>query len=261
MQIVVCETPELTGIQIAELIEQEVRENPFLKLGLATGRTASRGYEELIRRYNAAPDLTFKNVRCFNTDEYIGLSPTDERSTRYFMNVHLYRHLDLPMENTFCPLGDAVDIDAACKSYESLLRAVGGLDLVVLGLGYNGHVGFNEPGSSIKSRTRIVDFTDSTLAALSDGYRFKNLTETPSGAIAIGLATLLEARHVIVCAAGIGKAEASHRIIDCKASASVPASQLALHHPNLTVVLDESAASKVQLPLLDDERSSTDTDD
>ncbi|MFW5830570.1 MAG: glucosamine-6-phosphate deaminase [Planctomycetota bacterium] len=253
MRVIVCEDTEQTGQQVAGLIEQEVRVNPELVMALATGRTASRAYADLVVRYHDQNDLTFKNVRCFNSDEYVGLGPNNPRSTRFFMNTRLYHHIDIRMENTHAPVGDAVDLEAACKSYELLIKSFGGLDLVVLGLGYNGHVGFNEPGSSIKSRTRIVDFTDSTLAALSDGYRFRNLTETPSKAIAIGLATLLEAKHVIICAAGIGKAEAAHRLIDCKASASVPASQLALHHHNLTVVLDEDAATKVQTPLTDEE--------
>jgi glucosamine-6-phosphate deaminase len=249
MRVLVCETPEQTGQQVAGIIEDELRENRHLVLGLATGRTASRAYHELVQRYHIADDLTFKNVRCFNTDEYVGLGSHNPRSTRYFMNTRLYNHIDIRMENTASPFGDAEDLEAACKGYELMIKAAGGLDLVVLGLGYNGHVGFNEPGSSIKSRTRVVEFTDSTLAALSDGYRFKNLTETPSSAIAIGLATLLEAKHVVIAVSGIGKAEAAHRLIDCKASASVPASQLALHHPNLTVVLDEDAATKVQAPL------------
>jgi glucosamine-6-phosphate deaminase len=251
MRVIVCETTEMTAAQVADLIEGEVRDNPHLTMGLATGRTASRSYNELVRRYYQHDDLTFKNVRCFNTDEYVGIGPNDERSTRFFMNTRLYHHIDVRMENTCAPFGDAKDLDAACRGYELMLKSAGGLDLVVLGLGYNGHVGFNEPGSSIKSRTRIVEFTDSTLAALSDGYRFKNLTETPSSAIATGLATLLEARHVVICASGIGKADAAHRIIDCRASASVPASQLTLRHPNLTIVLDEDAASKVQTPLIE----------
>ena len=117
--------------------------------------------------------------------------------------------------------------------------------MAVLGLGYNGHVGFNEPGSSIKSRTRIVEFTDSTLAALSDGYRFKNLQDTPSSALAMGLATIKEAKHIVIIATGIGKADAVHKMIDNKSTPSIPASQL-LDHGNVTVIGDKGASCKLQ---------------
>ncbi len=250
MQVLVADDTDGVSTQIADIIEQAVIEKPTLTVALATGRTASRGYHELVRRHNRVGGVSYRWATFFNTDEYVGLEPGDSSSTRYFLNYHFYRHIDVPMENTYAPCGHAADIDAECKAYDLLIKARGHLDVVVLGLGYNGHVGFNEPGSSIKSRTRAVDFTESTLAALSDGYRFKNLTETPSSAVAMGLATLMEARHVIIVATGIGKADAVHRILDCnKGTTAVPASQLTTNHPNLTVVVDRFAASRIQTPL------------
>ncbi len=245
MDLHVCDSSDSASGKLASIIEAAIRENPRLKMALATGRSSSRAYNELVKRFHQEEDLTFRYLTCFNTDEYLGISPEDPRSTRYFMNYHFYRQVDVSLENTFSPRGDVDDIESECRAYDLLIKARGGLDLVVLGLGYNGHVGFNEPGSSIKSRTRLVEFTESTLAALSDGFRFKNLKDTPTGALAMGLATIKEAKHVIIIATGIGKADSIHRMVDYKPNPSVPASQL-IDHDNLTLIVDKGSASKLQ---------------
>ena len=245
MDLRICANPEAASEELATIMEEAIRSNPRLHMALATGRSSSRAYKSLVARFHQKSDLTLRYATCFNTDEYVGISPEDPRSTRYFMNYYFYRQADVALENTFSPRGDVVDPESECRAYDLLIKARGGLDLVVLGLGYNGHVGFNEPGSSVKSRTREVEFTESTLAALSDGFRFKNLKDTPTSALAMGLATIKEARHVIIIATGIGKAESIHRMVDYKPSPSVPASQL-IDHENLTVIIDKGAASKLQ---------------
>ena len=245
MDLRVCDNPESASEELATIMEEAVRGNPHLCMALATGRSSSRAYKSLVERYHQKQDLTYRYLTCFNTDEYVGVRPEDPRSTRYFMNYHFYRQTDIALENTYAPRGHVEDIESECRAYDLLIKARGGLDLVVLGLGYNGHVGFNEPGSSVKSRTREVEFTESTLAALSDGFRFKNLNDTPASALAMGLATIKEAKHVIIIATGIGKAESIHRMVDYKPSPSVPASQL-IEHEHLTVIVDKGAASKLQ---------------
>lgn len=250
MGLVVCADAERAAIEVADLIEAAVRNDPRLRLGLATGRTATRAYAELVRRYHASGDLTFRHVTTFNTDEFVGIAPEDPRSTRFTMNTRLFNSIDIRLEHTHVPRGDAEDVELECRAYESLIRARGGLDLVVLGLGHNGHIGFNEPGSSPRSRTRVVEFTESTVAALSDGQRCRNLSETPTRAVTIGLATILEARRLVLVATGIAKAQAVHRAVDCRPGPSVPASQL-LAHPGLTIVVDREAASAIDRPSLE----------
>jgi glucosamine-6-phosphate deaminase len=248
MVLVICRNAEAAAMRLADTIEKAVLEQPALSLGLATGRTSIAAYEELVRRHHEHTDLAFRHVTTFNTDELVGLPPTHPGSARYLMNYRLFRHIDIQLEHTYIPRGDAADLDAECKAYEAMLKARGGLDLVVLGLGHNGHVGFNEPGSSMRSRTRVVDFTPSTLAALSDGSRFRNLQETPKGAISMGMGTILSAKHVLLIATGIGKGKAVATMFNGKPRPSVPASQL-LNHPQLTMIVDQDAASLLPRPL------------
>ena len=245
MSLTICPDAETAAIHVADIIEAEVRANPRMVLGLSTGRTPARAYAELVRRHHCDNDLSFRFVTTFNGDEFLGVGPEDMRSARYFMNTNLFRLTDIALENTHVPRGDARDIEAECKGYEAFIKARGGLDLAVLGLGYNGHVCFNEPGSSVRSRTRAVSFTPSTMAALSDGTRFKSLDETPSGSITLGIGTLLEARKLLLIACGIGKADAVHKLYDSPPGPAVPASQL-LHHENFHVVVDAAAASALQ---------------
>ena len=237
-------------MRLADWIEKQVLDKPRLNMGLACGKTSGRAYEELVKRYHRNDGLTFRFATTFNTDEFIGVHPDDPRSARYFMNTRLLKLCDFRLENTHVPRGDAVDLEAECLAYESFIQAGGGLDLVVLGLGHNGHVGFNEPGSNLKSRTRVVEFTESTLSALSDGNRFAGLSQTPTSAIAMGMATIMEAKHVMLIATGIAKAQAVHRMFDNRPGPAVPASQL-LSHPNLSVVVDRDAASLLKNPAVD----------
>ncbi len=241
MQLIVSKSYRHTAVRLADIIEEAVVNNPRLVMGLATGRANALAYRELVRRYHQNLKISFRLACSFNTDEFLGLGPSDPHSTRYFMNTNLFDHIDIPAENTHVPRGDTRNVRLECRAFDYLIQARGGLDLMVLGLGYNGHIGFNEPGSTIKSRTRHVDFTESTLAALSDGERFASVGETPTSALTIGLSSILDAKHILLIATGIGKVDAVHQMIEGRAGSSFPASLL-LAHPNLTVIIDRFAA-------------------
>ncbi|TVR12745.1 MAG: glucosamine-6-phosphate deaminase [Planctomycetota bacterium] len=248
MTLIISADAASAATRLADILEQAILAQPNLTMGLATGRTSSAAYEQLVARHHENTELAFRHVTTFNTDEFVPLPATHPMSARYLMNYRLFRHVDIKLENTYIPHGDAADLTAECRAYEAMLKARGGLDLVVLGLGHNGHVGFNEPGSSVKSRTRVVEFTTSTLAALSDGYRFTSIDKTPRQAISMGMGTILSAKHILLIATGISKAHAVHRMFDCRPGPSVPASLL-LAHPNITVIIDKNAAAQIaELP-------------
>lgn len=245
MKLLVTESREAAGDLLADLLVRALTENPRLVMGLSAGQTSQLAYSELVHRYYEASDFSFRHCTAFSTDEYVGLRPDDRRSTRSMLNYHLFRQVDIARENTFVPRGDAADLDLECKLYDLLIQARGPFDLVVLGLGHNGHVGLNEPGSSPRSRTRTVELTTSTVAAISGGERFRNVDETPSQAISLGMSAILEAKRVLVIATGIGKAEAVQRMVEGRVGPGVPASLLT-NHPDFTVVADRDAVSLLQ---------------
>lgn len=249
MKLILSENREDAGERLAETLAGELARNPRLKMALSAGRTSILAYSSLVQLFHERGGFSFRNVTAFGTDDYVGLSPFDHRSTRYILNYHLFKHVDIPGEQTIVPRADALDIEAECKAFDLLVEARGGLDVVVLGLGHNGHVGLNEPGSSPKSRMRVVTLTASTLAALSDGSRFKNLEETPHTAITMGMASILEAKRVLLIATGVGKADALHRMVEGRSGPSVPASLL-LAHPHLTVYADRDASARLDPDLI-----------
>lgn len=242
MKLLVTESREAAGVLLADRLVEAITANPRLVLGLSAGQTSQLAYHELVCRWHEQGDFSFRHCIFFSTDEYVGLAPGDRRSTRTMLNHHLFSQVDVAREQTYVPRGDAADLDLECKVFDLLLQARGGLDLVVLGLGHNGHVGLNEPGSSARSRTRLVELTPSTVAAISGGERFRNLAQTPSQAISMGLSTILEARRVLIIATGIGKAEAVQRMLEGRVGPGVPASLL-MDHADLTLVADREAVS------------------
>ncbi len=250
MQLIVADDREAAGELLADKLAEAIADNPRLVLGLSAGSTSLLAYQDLVHRWHERGGFSFNNVETFSCDEYVGLRPEDHRSTRFMLNYHLFRQVDIPRENTHVPRGDTADLELECKAYDLLIEARGGLDLVVLGLGHNGHVGLNEPGSSVKSRTRTVDLTPSTIAAISGGERFKNLSDTPSQAIAMGLGPILDAKRVLLIATGLGKAEAVRRMVEGRVGPGMPASLLTTH-PNLTMIADADATRQVDAALLD----------
>ena len=243
MEIEVHDSREAAGSAVAAKLAAAIAKRPDLVLGLSAGRASLYAYDDLVKRY-ARGAASFRRLTTFACDEYVGLAPGDPRSTRYLLNHHLFNHVDAPKEQTFVPNGAVKDLDAECRAYDLLIEARGGIDLAVLGLGYNGHVALNEPGSTKTSPTRVVDLTPTTLAAVSGGERFRNLDETPSQAITLGMASILAARKVLLIATGMGKAEIVHRVVRGRAGPAVPATLL-LGHPDLTVIIDTDAGTRL----------------
>lgn len=226
----------------AEIIADAIRNKPNSVLGLATGSTPIGCYRELVRMHRAE-GLDFSRVVTFNLDEYIGLPPTHPQSYRYFMNENLFNHVNIKIENTHVPNGLSDDLQKTCKEFEEAIKKSGGIDLQLLGIGSNGHIAFNEPGSPFDSRTRVVKVSEQTI---KDNARFfKSIDEVPRQAISMGTGTIMEARKIILLASGAGKADAVAKSVKGPVTEEVPASILQTH-PNCTFIIDEAAASKLE---------------
>ena len=211
-------------------------------LGLATGSTPIGLYSQLVEWYKQG-DLSFAGIRSVNLDEYLGLAPTHEQSYRYFMQQNLFDHIDIKPENTHVLNGLAADPDAECAAYDQLIRELGGVDLQLLGIGHNGHIGFNEPGSSLSSGTRMKTLHASTI---SDNARFfESTSDVPVHVLTQGLGTISRAGHLMLLATGSNKAEAVAALAEGPLSAICPASILQLH-PHATVIVDEAAAGQLR---------------
>lgn len=225
----------------AVLVADRIRRKPNLVLGLATGATPLGLYRELIRM-NREEGLSFSKVTTFNLDEYIGLPRTHPQSYYHFMSEHLFRHVDIPPRSIHVPDGMAGDIEAHCEWYEEEIRRKGGIDLQVLGIGANGHIAFNEPGSSLGSRTRIKTLTEQTVR--DNARYFQSPAEVPKTAITMGIGTIMEAKEVLLLASSAAKAEAVRAAIEGPIMAMVPASIIQLHR-KAYVTIDQEAASKL----------------
>ncbi|MBT9385198.1 glucosamine-6-phosphate deaminase [Pseudooceanicola sp. CBS1P-1] len=241
MRILIEPSAEQAVSRTVGLIAEQMHRNPASVLGLATGGTMEAVYAGLIEAHRAG-GLSFAGARSFNLDEYVGLSGAHPQSYRHYMQDRLFRHVDFPRGATHLPRGDAEDPVAAAQQYEARIAAEGPIDLQLLGLGTNGHIGFNEPTSSLASRSRVTCLAPSTLEANS---RFFGPGEPqPGTAITMGIGTILEARRIVLLATGAAKAEAAAAMIEGPLSAFCPASALQMH-TDATVVLDEAAAARL----------------
>ena len=225
----------------ANLIAAEVIRWPNCVLGLATGSTPIGTYENLIVR-NRAGDLSFREVRTVNLDEYKGLAPTHDQSYRYFMQTNLFDHIDILPENTNVPDGLAADADAECARYDALVASLGYADLQLLGLGRNGHIGFNEPDDHFTKETHVVDLTDSTIDA--NARFFATRDDVPRQALTMGVGCIMAARRVLLIASGADKADALYNAVCGPISPDCPASILQLHG-DVVVVGDEAALHRI----------------
>ena len=243
MDIILCPNAEEASLRAAALITNAVRARPATVLGLATGSTPLRLYQALIQA--CRDGLDFSRVRTFNLDEYYGVSPDHPQSYRRFMNEHLFNHLNLKPANTHVPDGLARDVAAHCAAYEAEMRAAGGVDIQVLGIGRDGHIGFNEPGGSLSSTTHTQVLTEQTR---KDNARFfdGDIDLVPRYCITQGLATISRAKAVVLVAQGEQKADAIAALAEGGVSALWPASVLQFHN-DATILVDESAASKLGL--------------
>ena len=244
MRVIIVKDKKEMGVRAAQLVAEDMKKKtgPYV-LGLATGSTPLTCYEEWVRMHKQ-DGLDFSTVITFNLDEYVGLLPEHDQSYRYFMNTNLFDKVNINKRNTFVPDGMAKDIEAFCDQYEGMIDDVGGIDYQVLGIGSNGHIGFNEPGSSLGSLTRVKTLTPTTI---KDNSRFfAKLSDVPTLAITMGIGTVFKARKVVLMANGANKADAIREALEGSVSSLWPASALQLHR-FATYVVDEAAASKLTL--------------
>lgn len=244
MELIISKDAEVGSYAAAKVVARLVRGKPNAVLGLATGSTPLLLYKELIRMHEEE-GLDFSEVVTFNLDEYIGLPADHAQSYRRFMNETLFSQINIKLENTHVPDGMAAEVPDACAAYEQTLVASGGIDLQVLGIGSDGHVGFNEPTSSFASRTRIKTLTRQTVA---DNARFFGGDESkvPHHCITMGIGTIMDARAILTLAFGANKAEAVAATVEGPVSSMMPASILQ-HHPEAKIFIDEAAASRLKL--------------
>lgn len=243
MKVLIFKTPALAEARAARGLADAVKANPRAVLGLATGGTMLPIYREL-RRIHDAEHLSFAEVTTFNLDEYIGLAPDHPASYHHYMREVLFDHIDIDQSRTLLPRGDAPDPALEAEAYEAQISAAGGIDLQLLGIGKNGHIGFNEPTSSLGSRTRIKTLTESTLEA--NRPYFAEGDTMPRYALTMGIGSILAARNCLLVATGEAKAPAVAAMIEGALSAACPASALQLH-PAATVILDQAAARDLKL--------------
>lgn len=239
MRVIVESTPVNVAARAARIVANLVRRKPNCVLGLATGSTPLGMYAELARMHREE-GLDFSRVVTFNLDEYVGLEPAHPQSYRHFMDEHFFRHINIDLRNTHVPDGRALDFDAHCQQYEKLIHDHGGIDLQVLGIGSDGHIAFNEPGSSLGSRTRLKTLTAETVR---DNARFFGSEEAvPRLAITMGVGTILESRQCLLLACGRNKARAIRDTVEGPITAQVTASALQLHRDVICIVDEEAAA-------------------
>ena len=239
MQVIIRPTREEASRLVARLIDKSLRARPSLVLGLATGRTMERLYAMLVRLHREE-GLDFSLCRTFNLDEYVGLGPEDENSYRYYMNRHLFNHVNIDKRNTHLPDGRAADLATECRRYEETIAANGGIDVQLLGIGKSGHIGFNEPLSALRSRTRDKSLTPTTVA--ENSTLFRDPAKMPTRAITMGVGTILECRRLLMLVTGRSKAEVLAKAVEGPITSMISASAIQLH-PHCTVVVDEDAAS------------------
>ena len=241
MKIYVADDYQGMSRKAASVIASHVVLKPDCVLGLATGSTPIGMYKELIAGYQNG-DLDFSQVKSVNLDEYVGLAGDHDQSYRYFMNTNLFDHVNIDKANTNVPNGLAADPKAECERYNQVMRDLGGIDIQVLGMGHNGHIGFNEPADHFPLDTHVVDLQDSTIDA--NARFFASRDEVPKKAMTMGIKSIMQARQILVVVNGEGKADIVKKAFFGPVTPEVPASILQLH-PDVILVGDKAALSKI----------------
>lgn len=231
------------GVQGARVIADVISKKPNATLGLATGSSPLTTYAELISMYKSGK-LSFKNVRTVNLDEYVGLSKEHDQSYVYFMNDNLFNHIDIDKSNTHLPNGMASDPRAECARYDELIKSMGGVDVQVLGIGHNGHIGFNEPADAFSKGTGLIDLTDSTIDANARFFASRDLV--PTQALSMGVGQIMSADKILMVAVGKGKAEILEKAFFGEVTPKVPASILQFFKGEVYLVADEDALSLIK---------------
>ena len=238
MRVLITDSYDQMGLEAAKIVAGQIYLKPNSVLGLATGSTPLSMYERLVAVHRTV-GLDFSKVTTFNLDEYIGMGPDNPQSYHYFMQEHFFKHINIKPENVHIPNGMAQDIIAEGERYEQLIAAKGGIDLQVLGIGQNAHIGFNEPDVKFAATTHKVELDEETI--LANSRFFNNVDEVPRYAISMGIKTIMMAEHVILLANGRNKARAVYKAVCGDVTPEAPASILQLHR-DVVVILDKEAA-------------------
>ncbi|WP_067624032.1 glucosamine-6-phosphate deaminase [Alicyclobacillus acidiphilus] len=239
MRIRVFDTPKDAGIYAAALVEQIILQTDHAVLGLATGSTVIPLYEQLVRLHRNGLDMS--HVRTINLDEYVGLPADHPQSYHNFMRTHLFQHVNIPAFHSYIPDGNAADLEQECARYDEVVRKHP-LDMQILGIGVNGHIGFNEPDDLLLSKTHVVTLSEETIR--SNARFFECADDVPRQAITLGVQAILQAKRIVLMAFGKEKADAVAKSIQGQVRTDVPASILQLHR-DVTFVLDMDSASKL----------------
>ena len=245
MEIVICKTKEEASKLAADMITAAVKKNPKTVLGLATGSTPVPMYNEMAKAVKSKK-VSYKFVKSWNLDEYVGLPGTHDQSYRYFMNKNLFEKIDIKLSNTHVLNGMAKDPVKECATFEAQSKKAGGIDIQVLGIGSDGHIAFNEPGTSLSSRTSVVDLTPSTIKDNARLFFKGKEKEVPTRALSMGVGTICEAKKIILLAFGKNKADAVKGMVEGGMTQFCTASALQAHN-DTWVFCDEEAASKLKL--------------
>ncbi len=223
---------------VANIVRTEIEKKPDIILGLPTGGTPVGMYKELIRMYKEE-GLDFSQVTTFNLDEYIGIDEEHPNSYHYFMKDRFFNHINIDIRKTFIPDGKTKELDSYCKKYDELIRENGGIDLQILGIGENGHIGFNEPGNELNVGTSIVHLAEATI--LANSRFFDTIDQVPKKAITMGIGSIMKSKKIILLASGQKKRKVVNQLLKGdKITTKLPASMLLLH-PNVTIIVDEES--------------------
>lgn len=235
MKFVTVDTYEKMSRKAANIISAQVIAKPDCVLGLATGSSPVGTYKQLIEWYKKG-DIDFSNVTSINLDEYVGLDGSNDQSYRYFMNVNFFDHINIDKNKTFVPNGCAEDIDAECEAYDARIKEYGGIDLQLLGIGLDGHIGFNEPDDVFTKNTHLVDLDESTIVA--NARFFESIDDVPRKAVTMGMGGIMNAKKILLVANGANKKEILEKAFFGPITPEIPASILQLH-PDVTVIYSE----------------------
>lgn len=239
MDRIICENYDEVSLLGAAMVAKVVKSNPRAVLGLATGSTPVGMYKRLVEMHKR-DGLDFSMIRTFNLDEYYPIKKANDQSYDYFMRDNLFSHINIKQENIHLPNGECADPAAECAAYEAMLNQAGGVDIQVLGIGVNGHIGFNEPAEELQLPTHLTGLTASTIEA--NARFFESIEQVPTQALTMGMGTIMKARSILLLITGENKAPVVKKLFDPVVTTKVPASFLTLH-PDVTVLLDEAAAS------------------
>ncbi len=241
MEVIIKNNYQEMSLLAAKYLLDTVKGKSDAVIGLPTGSTPLGMYSAVVEEYKKNT-ISFQNVKTFNLDEYIGLSKTDENSYYYFMNTNLFSHIDIKKENIHIPDGMTGNVKQECTNYENKVRQAGSMDILFLGIGKNGHIGFNEPGDFFEPYTHEVKLEQNTINANS--RFFESMHDVPTTAITMGIKTILSAKKIVLLAEGESKAEAVAKMVNGKITPQLPASILQLHD-NITVIIDKKAAGNL----------------